>query len=364
MTKHRSPGLLVLLVVALTACGGGDSPTSSVATPAASGQAAATSAPGTAAAPRTTTKVVFQAGFKAQANLPFVAAYVAKEKGFFAEEGLDVEIQHSSGNDNHMTLLAAGRIQFSTTPASTILKQRSTSGAPFAAIALFGQRGDTVFAVLADSGINGPKDFAGKTVGYKSFPSPEYLGMLKAAGVDRTKISEVGVGFDPRILIERKVDVLPVFRSNEPNVIRGLGVEVKTFDPADYGVATLGVTYVVNSEWAEKNAATTTSFLRATMRAVAWLMEHRDEAIDITLRFAPMEQRAHQRFMLDTEIEAAQSDLTRRYGIGWMEERQWQAMQDALVEFKGIEKPTDVKQAFTTKYLAPVYKDGKLTTGP
>ena len=78
---------------------------------------------------------------------------------------------------------------------------------------------------------------------------------------------------------------------------------MNTFDPADYGVTSLGVTYVVNSEWAEKNAATVTAFLRATMRATAWLQDHRDEAIDITLHYAPQAQRAHQRFMLDTEIQ-------------------------------------------------------------
>ena len=44
-------------------------------------------------------KVVFMAGFKPQANLPFVAAYVAQEKGFFAEENLDVEIRHASSGE-------------------------------------------------------------------------------------------------------------------------------------------------------------------------------------------------------------------------------------------------------------------------
>ncbi len=363
MVHRRALGMLLLAMLAV-ACGSGtpadqrDGSGASGQAPAATGQAAV------ATVAKPPIKVVFQAGFKPQANLPFVAAYVAKDNGYFAGEGLDVEIQHSSGQDAHLLLLAAGRIQFATTVASTILKQRATSGVPVQAVALFGQRGDTVLAVLADSGINSPKDFEGKTVGYKVFPAPEYLGMLKAAGVDRSRLKEVGVGFDPRVLTERRVDVLPVFRSNEPDTIRGLGIEVKTFDPADHGVPTLGVTYVVNSEWAEKNGETVTGFLRATMRAVAWISDHRDEAVDVTMRYAPQEQRAHQRYMLDVELEAAQSDITRLGGIGWMEERQWQALHDSLVEYKGIDKPVDVKQAFTTRYLAPVYKDGKLVVGP
>ena len=41
-------------------------------------------------------KVVFMAGFKAQANLPFVAAYVAEDKGYFEDQGLEVDIKHAS----------------------------------------------------------------------------------------------------------------------------------------------------------------------------------------------------------------------------------------------------------------------------
>ena len=212
MSNRRTlPWPLLIVAVLLASCSGGGNDADTAATPAAGGTAAAAQPASPAATTaRPLTKVIFQAGFQAQANLPFVAAYVAKDNGYFAQEGLDVEIQHSSGNDNHLLLLAANRIQFSTTPAATILKQQATSGVPLQAVALFGQRGDTVLAVLADSGIKSPKDFEGKTAGYKSIPAPEYLGMLKSAGVDRSKIKEVGVGFDPRILAEGKVDILPV----------------------------------------------------------------------------------------------------------------------------------------------------------
>ena len=325
----------------------------------------ATGSDQTSAAPSASaqlTQVTFQAGFKPQANLPFVAAYVAKDRGLFAEEGLEVEIQHSSGQDAHLALLAANRIQFSTTVASTVLKSVAKPGLPLEAIALFGQRGDTVLVALADSGIKTPKDFEGKTVGYKVFPAPEYLGMIEAAGVDRGKVNEVGVGFDPRVLTERRVDVLPVFRSNEPDTLKRLGFDLTIWDPADYGVPTLGVTYVVNRDWAKDNKDTVTRFLRATMKAVAWIQANPDEAVEITLRYAPQEQREHQRYMLDVEIEAAQSDLTRQHGIGWMTEEQWRRLQDALVQHDAIEKPVDLRSIFTTEYLDTIYDQGTITT--
>jgi len=352
--RRGLPLLAIALLALLSACR--DASDNSAGDQAAGASTAAARA-SAAAPPR---RVVFQAGFKAQANLPFVAAYVAKDNGLFAEEGLEVEIQHSSGQDAHLSLLAANRVHFSKTVASTILKNVAKPGLPLQAIALFGQRGDTVLVALADSGIDAPRDFEGKTVGYKVFPAPEYLGMLKAAGVDRGKVKEVGVGFDPRVLTERRVDVLPVFRSNEPDTLHRLGFQLTMWDPADYGVPTLGVTYVVNSEWARDNEDTVLRFLRATMRAVAWIQDHRAEAIEITMRYAPQEQREHQRYMLDVELEAAQSDLTRRNGIGWMTEQQWKALQDSLVEFDAVERPVDVSKVFTTKYLEQIYKEGRL----
>ena len=51
-------------------------------------------------------KLVFMAGFKPQANLPFVAAYVAQEQGYFAEQDLEVEIRHASSGE-HLKLLVA-----------------------------------------------------------------------------------------------------------------------------------------------------------------------------------------------------------------------------------------------------------------
>ena len=149
--------------------------------------------------------VVFMAGFKPQANLPFVAAYVAQEKGFFEEQGLEVEIRHSTGQ--HLQLLMAGDVDFTTAAATSVLKRRSDPELPIVAFALFGQRGQQAYIALDESGIETVNDWEGKTFGYKVSPPPDYLAMLRAANVDRSRITEVNAGFDPRVLTEGRVDV-------------------------------------------------------------------------------------------------------------------------------------------------------------
>jgi ABC-type nitrate/sulfonate/bicarbonate transport system substrate-binding protein len=247
------------------------------------------------------------AGFKPQADLPFVGAYVAQEKGFFQEQGLTVKIEHSRTSGEEFRFLAAGEVQITTADASVVLERRSGDPpVPLVAVALIGQTGQQGFAVLADSGIQTPKDWEGKTFGYKgSQPTPDYLAIVDAEAVDRSKIQEVRVGFEPQVLTEKMVDILAVFLSNEPDTLERLGYQVRTFDPADYGVPTLGLTYVTSESYLQEHPDIVQRFLKATLHGIYYAKDHPDEAIDIVLKYAPEEQREHQRFMFDTELAAA-----------------------------------------------------------
>ncbi len=177
-----------------------------------------------AAQSATLTALTFMAGYKPQANLPFVGAYVAKEKGFFEQNGLDVTIEHSPGRGEHVQLLVAGKVQVTTMDAATILQRRADPGLPVVSIALIGQKGQQAFAALAKSGLRTPKDWEGKTVGYKGTPPPDLYALLSAAGADVNKVNLVNVGFDPRVLSEGHVDVYPLFKSNEPFLLRASGM--------------------------------------------------------------------------------------------------------------------------------------------
>ena len=310
--------------------------------------------------PKTADKLVFMAGFKAQANLPFVAVYVAQEKGFFREQDLEVDIRHAASGGS-ITFLAAGDVDVTTADAASLLKKVSGQDLPVVAIALFGQRGQQAFVALAESGMQTPKDWEGKTFGYKSSPPPEYLAVLAANGVDADSVDSVRVGFNPRVLTDGEVDVLAVFKSNEPDTIRRkLGYEVVVWDPADYGVPVIGLTYVTRAELIEEDPDRLERFLKATMKGLRYAFDNREEAVDIVLRFAPNEDRDHQAFMLETEMADAASPLTDERGLGWMTADQWRALYDHLVAFEALSKPFDVETAYTDRFLKAVYKDGEL----
>ena len=318
--------------------------------------------PSAAAAPERLS-IDFMAGFRAQANLPFVAVYVAQQEGFFDAVGLDVTINHSAQGE-HIQLLLDGAIDVTTQPASELLQRRADPGAPLVAVALFGQTGDLGYAVLEESGITSPRDFAGKIVGFKGVVQAEFRAMLAAHGLSESDVELVSVGFNPVVLSEKQVDVYPVFLSNEPDTLnRVIGVPTAVFQAADYGIPTLGVTYVVNEDFLQdaNHREALRRFLLATMQGFQFALDNPDAAIEATQAFiADDADRLHERFILTTELGNAVSGLTDSNGLGWFTQEQFQALFDVLVQYGAITEEIDIPQAIDRSALESIYTNGEL----
>jgi ABC-type nitrate/sulfonate/bicarbonate transport system substrate-binding protein len=322
--------LLLAAGLILLACGGGSGPDEN-------GSSTATK------------KLTFMAGFKPQANLPFVGAYVAQEKGFFADQHLEVDIRHAQSGE-HLQLLLAGEVQVATANAAQVV-QRNADGLPLVSIALIGQKSEQGFAVGAGSGINSVKDWAGKTLGYKGTVPVEFFAIAKANGLDPDAVEQVKVGFDPRVLSERQVDILAVFVSNEPGQLERIGYPVRVFDPSDYNIPVLGLTYIASRDGTNKDPEAMERFLRGALRGIEYAAQHPEEALEIIMKYAPQENREQQRFMLNTELARAASDV----GYGSQTREQWSALARALKDFAVIDKEVDVSQLFTARFLERVY---------
>jgi ABC-type nitrate/sulfonate/bicarbonate transport system substrate-binding protein len=154
--------------------------------------------------------------------------------------------------------------------------------------------------------------------------------------------------------------VYPVFVSNEPELLRQIGFPTRLFHPSEYGVPTLGLTYIARRQTLEQEPELLARFLRATLHAVEFARSDADAAVDVVMRYAPQESRSHQAYMLRTELEMAAGPITQRHGPGWSTEDQWQALHDSLLKYGGLAAPTDVKLAFSDAVLQRVYRDGKL----
>lgn len=298
--------------------------------------------------------MTFMAGYRPQANLPFVGVYVAQEKGFFQDEGLQVTIEHTAGGGEHLQLLAAGEVQVTTQDAAVMLERRAEPGLPLVSIGLVGQRGQQAFVALADSGIDSPAGWRGHSVGFKGTPPPDVFAIMEAAGLEESDVELVNVGFDPRVLTEGVVDVYPVYKSNEPDLIRSWGYELTMWDAADYGAPTLGLAYVTTEELVVEEPEMLGAFVRAAFRGIAYARDNRDEAVGIVLHYAGEDaDAAHMRFMMDTEFRDFESEVTAQYRPGWQTVAQWQALADMLLAHGALSRAVDVQDAFTNAFLEP-----------
>mgnify|MGYP001104652040 CR=1 FL=1 len=296
--------------------------------------------------------LVFMAGYKPQANLPFVGVYVAQELGYFEDEGLNVEIQHSAGGGEHLQLLMAGKVQVTTQDAGVLLQRRADPGLPLVAIGLVGQRGQQAFAALSDAGIDSVEAWRGRRIGYKGTPPSDLLAILDAAGLEERDVELINVGFDPRVLAEGLIDVYPVFISNEPYTLKSWGYDVILWEAADYGVPTLGLAYVTTEQLIDEEPDRLARFTRAALRGIVYAEAHLDEAVDIVMIYTgPDADRDHMRYMLETEAAMAHSTLTEAHGLGWQTAEQWEALLNSLQTYGAITEPVDVNAVFTTQFL-------------
>ena len=303
-------------------------------------------------------QITFMAGYQPQANLPFVGVYVAQEKGYFAEENLEVTIEHSPGQGQHLQLLASGKIQVTTQDAAVLLRRRDDPGLPLVSIALLGQKGQQAFAALASSGIQTPLDWEGRTVGYKGTPPPDLYALLKIVGADVDKVNLVNVGYDPRLLTEGNVDVYPLFKSNEPYLIKSWGYDLTLWDTADYGVPGLGLTYVTSDEILQQDPRMLARFLRAALKGIEYAKENVDEAVQIVLEYTgPEADPEHMRFMLETELQDLEDETTEQFGIGWQAEEKWQDLADMLVEYDLLRNTSVVDGVYTNEILEMIAED-------
>jgi len=337
------------------------------AAPPAAPPAAATTAPAAAQPTQATASqalkpITFQAGYLAQGNISFVAAYVAKEKGFFADEGLDVTIEHSSpGGGEQAQRLAAKQIQFTTQTGADYVWQKATSKPPFVAVEVFGHNNDEALLVLDDSPIKTLADLKGKKVGFKPAESsqpPWLLAMLHNAGLNFDDVDLVQIGFDPRVILPDfgagRVDAMQVFRSNEPDTLERMGFKSRLFKPADVGVNFLGQLYITNQDFIKSDPEMVGAFVRATTKGLSWALDpaNKKEVTDIVMKYAGEKaDRAHQEFIWTTEAQYVTAPSTKEVGLGYASDEEWDQMQQFMVDFGSIKEKVPLAEMWDPQFV-------------
>ena len=235
-------------------------------------------------------KVTLQLKWVTQAQ--FAGYYVAKDKGFYEEEGLDVEIKPGGPDIAPPQVIAGGGadVIVEWMPAALATRER---GVPLVNIAQPFKTSGMMLTCLKSTGITGPQDFKGRTLGVWFFGN-EYpfmnwmnkLGISTQGGADGVNVLKQGFNVDP--LLQKQADCISVMTYNEYWQVIDAGIkedELITFKYEDQGVATLE-----DGLWVlEQNLADAAfvdkmaRFVKASMKGWKYTEENPDEAAEIVL---------------------------------------------------------------------------------
>lgn len=209
--------------------------------------------------------------FPAPDFLPAFAPFqLAKGKGYFEEAGLEVTFQVGKGGADVATQVAVGNADMGGGIGDTPIIVRA-NGLDIRGVALLGGRGLTQLAWRADSGISGPEDLAGKSIGVLSFQDTTYynlLGVLASAGLTKADadIQAVGPGGIIQLSISGDLDAM----SGVPEwiaAVEGAGVEMQQM-PIDSVFPAMAQAIIASDTMIAEKPEVIEGFVGAVIKAI------------------------------------------------------------------------------------------------
>ncbi len=292
-------------------------------------------------------------------DVQFASFYAAQERGFYAEEGLEVTFQHGFASELY-PLLAQGKLDFVVGDAEDVitLRAQDPEQTPFVYVmALFQQVPNALFS-LAEKEITTPADLEGKTVGIPGLFGSSYTAfqaVLRAADLEEADVTVEQIGFTQlEAVVSGRVDVALGFVNNEPLVLAAQGVAVEVIPVGPYSPAP-GSGVVTTDAVAE--GGLTEGFLRASQRGVAFTLTDPEGAFSASQSF--VENLDEARFaVLEATLPLWESPYSRENGVGFSDPAKWQELLTLLRETGRVETDLPAETFFSNAYLDPEVEAG------
>ena len=221
-------------------------------------------------------------------NVQFAPFYVGIEKGFFADEGLDVSLDYGFEND-YLALVGTDDLQFMVGSGDQIILGRA-QGLPVRYVLNWYTKYPVVIFAKSEKGITTPADLAGKTIGIPGPFGASYValrGILEAGGLTEADITLESIGFTQAAAVsEDQVDAAVDYGVNGPIVLAQAGIETTQIDLDDHlHIPANGL--ITNEKTIQDNPELAAQMVRATAQAIQYTLEHPEEAFEIALQFVP-----------------------------------------------------------------------------
>ncbi len=196
----------------------------------------------------------------------FAGYFLAIDKGYYAQEGLDLNYLSGGPDVIPESTIIAGRADLALTTPDTTIRAISEQGAPFKIIGAQYQKNPIGVVSLKKAPIETPADLVGKTIAVPPVNIVTAEALLRLNGIDRGSVNIVPYAYDPTPLVNGEIDASLDFTTNVPFTIGTLGEEAHSFLLYDHGVTLFNDTVVVTEETLANRRSDLVAWLRASRR--------------------------------------------------------------------------------------------------
>ena len=283
-------------------------------------------------------------------NIQFAPFYVAVEKGYFKDAGIEIEFDYKFETDG-VALVGAGELPFAVVSGEQVLLARS-KGLPVTYVAAWYQQYPVSVVAKSELGIVIPQDLKGKKIGLPGLFGANYVGLralLNAAKLSESYVTLDTIGFNQvETMAAGQQDIVVGYTANEPIQLRARGIAVTELRVADY--AQLAANGLLASEKViTENPELVRAFVGAFLKGLKDTLDNPDEAFTLSGKYIPNFSDLDatvQKQVLTTSIEQWQAER-----LGYSDPQAWENMQTVLLDMGLLTEKLDLNKAFTNEFI-------------
>jgi NitT/TauT family transport system substrate-binding protein len=283
--------------------------------------------------------------------------FVAVDEGYYEEVGLDVEIIPGGPDVDSRRLLASGSADFAVSSTPGIILARN-AGIPLVGIWTQNQESGSGLVCKTETGIDSWDDLAGKKVGlWVGLGEPELYYAVESAGVSKDDVSWLPQKFSMVEFFEDKFDCASVTVWNELHVVTDeglvMGEDFNFLKASDLGIFLSGDSGFTTEQMIAEHPDIVQAFTDASLRGWKHALDHPEDAVAATLRWAPDLEEQKQVYQVEEVNRLMTSGAAESAGkIGAMSIEAFEANQEALLAAGVLEAPLDdLSAAFDTTFF-------------
>ncbi len=280
--------------------------------------------------------------------------YFAKAQGLYSKAGLDVTIETGKGSGVAAQRVGAGNAELGIADMATGLVARS-KGANLVAVMAVYANSPQGFYWLKSSSIGGPKDFPGHKIGNPPGDAARVMwpAFAKAAGIDASSVTYVNIAPTAKIasLKSHAVDIISDFYNEHDLKITEFGADLSFLPWRDVGINPYGNSVIVNGEFLAAHKDAIKTFVAVTQKAFAACVKDQEPCLDALFADVSGLDRATQRNQWQRIKELMRDKTTTTVALGWFDPQRMAADYELVKTYIGMDKPFDVKAAYTNEFL-------------